>query len=284
MPTGVAAPATSAIGRLGAVVRERCPLRPLDADLAVGRGINVTRFPTVSVAPSHGWGRRRPLVCDRPCRLGFLGSGQADQGELSLGVAAGAALQAQDTADVRQVDPACRRCRPPYSDRWRVPDRSSPPPSRCIAHSVCATGHTPLHLPVSVWPRLGSCRRLTVLDLTGTTWARDPWVPRLRRAPGPAQGPDDPPRPTRAASPAPRAITSAAPAGSARRRTCRGFGGSGAGRGRLLAARRRGPGRRRPTAGGSTTGPPRSRSCEWRATASRRRLAGRAHAPHGPAY
>jgi hypothetical protein len=43
------------------------------------------------------------LLRHRLRRLGRLGSGQADHGELSLGVAAGTALQAQDTADVRHA-------------------------------------------------------------------------------------------------------------------------------------------------------------------------------------
>jgi hypothetical protein len=66
------------------------------------------------------WYRRRLLLSDRPRCLGLLGSGQADDGQLSLRVAAGPALQAQDAADVRQLDPACSFRRVAYDDRWQV--------------------------------------------------------------------------------------------------------------------------------------------------------------------
>jgi hypothetical protein len=92
--------------------------------------------------PIHRWGRRRPLIRDRPCRLGLLGSGQADQGELSLGVAAGAALQTQDTADVRQVDPACRRCRSPTTTASSAPQRCRPRRRQGVLRTGCTRQST----------------------------------------------------------------------------------------------------------------------------------------------
>ncbi len=54
-------------------------------------------------------------------------------------------------------------CRSPYNDRWecagQVPSATTP---RCIAYALCATGHSPLHLPVSasaVLHALGRRRR-----------------------------------------------------------------------------------------------------------------------------